>query len=662
MQRFRNRKYNCRQRFNATQALDAIATPVLTDATAQRELEQIVQQLHHTVMESCDGRGIVICAGGPTYYLCAWVCINMLRYLGCQLPIELWYLDEAELNVDMRCMVEPLGVRCVNASELPSRCNIRRLFGRELKAFALLNSRFREVLLLDADNVPVADPTFLFDSSQFRDTGAIFWPDITRLPLTASLWQLSGVSARLEPEFETGQILLNKMQCFNALALTMWFNEHSDFWYQYTGNEKETFHMAWRKLDQPYIMPSHEVYALPATMCQHDFDGRRIFQHRRNAKWLIRRNRNLRGFMFESQCIGFIEQLSARWHEISGIHIYHPSRRTDGVTEAARQLCNRKWLYCRVGYDQRSMSFRPDGTVGDGAAALERFWNIQELTEPYRIVLDIQSQECRTCRLILSLDGIWEGRWDEHERMPVELVPITASSTGWQYGWINQVQRLIRDFCVPRLSGHFLYCGSPSGDLLQLAESLLLHEWKGLFVVDDLHVSFLLQARYASTGGVDIITIRNSGDGREPLAAVTSPDSQPSKADRVISASEYILIEPRAASHRDNISLVPHFAACTNGKDICVVLIDSNSNNMKLICEAMQSGIRPHLIFYQRNHDDSAIQVFEAFLMASNYIQIYTAVEICGWALLPRSDLVQSWPTFWAQHHAISGVIEGGQL
>jgi len=34
-------------------------------------------------------RGIVICAGGPRLFTCAWVCISMLRkVLGCALPIQ----------------------------------------------------------------------------------------------------------------------------------------------------------------------------------------------------------------------------------------------------------------------------------------------------------------------------------------------------------------------------------------------------------------------------------------------------------------------------------------------------------------------------------------------------------------------------------------------
>src|SRR5580704_9298623 len=66
------------------------------------------------------GRGIVICGGGIRYFLCAWVCINMLRKQGCVLPVELWHLNSAEMNDAMRALVEPLGVRCINAQQVHS--------------------------------------------------------------------------------------------------------------------------------------------------------------------------------------------------------------------------------------------------------------------------------------------------------------------------------------------------------------------------------------------------------------------------------------------------------------------------------------------------------------------------------------------------------------
>ena len=52
------------------------------------------------------GAGIVMCAGGRTYFTCAWVLVNLLRRLGCRLPIEVWYRGRHEMSDVMRRLLE----------------------------------------------------------------------------------------------------------------------------------------------------------------------------------------------------------------------------------------------------------------------------------------------------------------------------------------------------------------------------------------------------------------------------------------------------------------------------------------------------------------------------------------------------------------------------
>ena len=40
-----------------------------------------------------------------------------------------------------------------------------------------------------------------------------------------------------------------------------------------------------RMLAQDYAMVPHALHPLEGTMCQHDFEGRRVFQHRNMLKW-----------------------------------------------------------------------------------------------------------------------------------------------------------------------------------------------------------------------------------------------------------------------------------------------------------------------------------------------------------------------------------------
>lgn len=262
------------------------------------------------------GRGIVICGGGPKYFTNAWVCVNMLRRLGCELPIQLWHLGRREMGERMRMMVARLGVECIDAFKVRKRFPVRILSGWGLKPYAMLHSPFREALYLDADNVPVENPEFLFETPEFREKGAIFWPDYAERDRVKPrvVWRSSGLRQPVEPEFESGQMVLDKKRCWKALHFCVWLNGNSDFYYQYLYGDKETFHLAFRKLKTAYSLVPHAIHSLPGTMCQHDFEGRRIFQHRNTAKWnLFSPNRRVQDFWFENGCRKFLTQLRRLW-------------------------------------------------------------------------------------------------------------------------------------------------------------------------------------------------------------------------------------------------------------------------------------------------------------------------------------------------------------
>ena len=44
-----------------------------------------------------------------------------------------------------------------------------------MKGACMMATDFDQVMFLDADNIPARDPTFLFDSPAFKETGALFW-------------------------------------------------------------------------------------------------------------------------------------------------------------------------------------------------------------------------------------------------------------------------------------------------------------------------------------------------------------------------------------------------------------------------------------------------------------------------------------------------------
>ena len=351
------------------------------------------------------GRGIVICGGGDRYFPCAWVAIRMLRHLGCTLPIQLWHLGAHELDDRMATMIRALGVDPVDAEVVRRQYPSRILNGWEVKCFAILHAPFREVLLLDSDNVPLIDPTALFDRPEYRATGAAFWPDFCRHEPWRPGWTVFDVPYQDEPEFESGQILVDKRICWDALRLTMHYNEHSDYYYEHIWGDKETFHFAFRRLDAPYAMPERGIHALDGCMCQHDFDGSRIFQHRNMDKWrLSGTNRRIFGFEREELCRQFLRELRTLWRDSP----YQPPEPTPRVVELTHALTGQEFLVEFPTVAPHTLILGPDGRVEGGTDSFERTWSVQEIDGA--LTLSILGSAGVAC-LLTRVADTWVGPW-----------------------------------------------------------------------------------------------------------------------------------------------------------------------------------------------------------------------------------------------------------
>jgi len=286
----------------------------LDDLNSPEEMEAAANALSEYPESHFVGCGIVICAGGPKHLHCGWICIKMLRHVGCTLPIEVWHLGPEEIPEVVKRDLAGLNVTCVDAHEVRKQHPARILKGWEVKPYAIIHSRFNEALFLDADNVPVVNPEYLFEHPRYFETGAVFWPDRGILGADRPIWKLCGLEGRDEQEFESGQILVNKEKCWKALGLTMWMNEHSDFFYRHMHGDKETFHMAWAALGQPYVMcPKGNPFESHMSFLQVDPDGKRVFQHRSWHKWsLFGHNASQKPqFLYEDECLEYLAEYRA---------------------------------------------------------------------------------------------------------------------------------------------------------------------------------------------------------------------------------------------------------------------------------------------------------------------------------------------------------------
>jgi hypothetical protein len=231
-----------------------------------------------------EGRGILLTAGGP-FVPSAYVAVRLLRSLGVTLPIEIWHAGEDE--------IPPWGRRALQACDVtfhdvmpfcPER-PLAEMRGWPIKPAALMYSRLREVLFLDADCFPLRNPEFLFETLEFRNHRALFWPDnrFHRMLPGATIWPLTGLAYQGDTEFETGIFAVDKEDCWRELCLAQWMNTHSSFWYEHVLGDKDTFYLAWRKLGRRYFLaPPCKRYN--AVVTRHFWvDGQPIADHRTGA-------------------------------------------------------------------------------------------------------------------------------------------------------------------------------------------------------------------------------------------------------------------------------------------------------------------------------------------------------------------------------------------
>lgn len=393
-------------------------------------LEQFLRSVPAFPEGRFQDRGIVLCGGGKYYFPCVWVCIRLLRALGCSLPIELWHRGPREMTDEMRALVEPLGVVCRDAYNVMRDHPVHRLDGWELKPFAIMHSRFAEVLFIDADNVAVRDPEFLFTEESYLTTGALFWPDLfdnelVQARLRDEAWELLGVPFQREAEFETGQMVIDKRRCWQALQLTMHLNSHSDYYYRFFAGDKDTFHLAWRRLEQEYGLIAHPPVPLSEreVLIQLDPAGARLFQHRCNVKWsLTRRNKRIRGFLYEETCLAYLRELQASWP--AGSTADEPARNALEWRAADDIIRQGSFDGYAAGRDVRPCSFLADGTAELDELPYE--WRVEEDKEG-EAVLILSAEGKRLCFLRRTPEGNWSGLWLYGDRPAFELRPAPTA-------------------------------------------------------------------------------------------------------------------------------------------------------------------------------------------------------------------------------------------
>lgn len=356
------------------------------------------------------GKGIVIIAGGHKFWINAYAGIRLLRDKGCKLPITCFYLGKKEEDELLQSILYRYDVNCVdlhaynNTLEIPHTC----VNGWEAKPFGIIHAPYKEVLYLDADVFCDGDPSFMFDSEQFKEYGVIFFPDRSKLAKDREVFKLTGVEWKDEMEFESGIIFIDKERHWQPLNLCNkmcevalkfgWWGVHGD---------KDIFHMSWRILNVPYYQNQERWKRIPGTMVQKDTNGNDFFYHR-NMRKLELTNNNPVGprFANEEQIFGYLEELKKEWNPYK-----LPEQDPD-----AGELVGTSYQYIRLGIDQRMLTFGKDGKIIQGQRRMETTYSLKEG------ILYIHDADGGITAKLERWSGGWIGKWLDYERCITLLI------------------------------------------------------------------------------------------------------------------------------------------------------------------------------------------------------------------------------------------------
>lgn len=231
--------------------------------------------------------------------------IRMLRSHNCTLPIELWFLEK---EMDLHTIKSNPILALLTKSYGPVTFHgikEAQITGFNSKVYAIAYTNLDNVLFLDADNVPVKDPTYLFESPEFIEKGAIFWPDfwhpintIFNIHERSLLWELAGTPFVDMMEQESGQLLINRAKSSAALQILQLYAFHAPSLFtrfRLAWGDKDQFRLAWLKTNTSFYFIPHAPGAAGRTnvhgvfcgmtMVQFDPKGDVLFLHR-NAKKL----------------------------------------------------------------------------------------------------------------------------------------------------------------------------------------------------------------------------------------------------------------------------------------------------------------------------------------------------------------------------------------
>jgi len=205
-------------------------------------------------------KGIVICTGNQ-HFDEALVALKSLQILENELPIEVVYSTSDDLSLNNQKILKTnfSNVRLVDLSLIAFNDSYLKLRGWEAKPFAVLASRFEQVLLMDADVLFFEKPSILFKNKYFNQTGTLFFYDRLKLKGHTIEWirtfSLNNSQPLPKRTQESGVVLIDKSRVLFGLLSICKLNDYHErrrVTYRYLYGDKDTWWLGLHILNIPY--------------------------------------------------------------------------------------------------------------------------------------------------------------------------------------------------------------------------------------------------------------------------------------------------------------------------------------------------------------------------------------------------------------------------
>ena len=205
------------------------------------------------------GKGIVICVSElKNHHKLAICLIKNLRYLNCNIPIEIFY-SHGELSKNtIKSFHMEKNVKCIDISSIIPEFDFK---GYQIKPYSILLSSFEDVILLDADSIVFQNLSKLFSDPNYIKYGNLFWLDQQNKKIHSFDTQ-NFILNNIDTQFNylnykeqcSSLVVINKKKKWFSLLGICGLNYNHKNTYKYLFGDKDTFWLGCKLFNQKYYI------------------------------------------------------------------------------------------------------------------------------------------------------------------------------------------------------------------------------------------------------------------------------------------------------------------------------------------------------------------------------------------------------------------------